>query len=132
MNIHVSLVYNAVSMGECFLTSWRNVVPSSSRVKSAMKNVPWHVKMKALHVFKMVGSSHPVTRCHVSENPKAQTQYCIKPQISQEELTLKASDESILRWACQCFWYCHCRFITLQFFKNWVFMWRRIFIWWAH
>jgi len=26
MNIHVSLVYDAVSVGECFLTFWRNIV----------------------------------------------------------------------------------------------------------
>jgi len=77
MNIHVSLVCDAVSMGEWYLTSWRNVVPSSSRVKSSTKNAPWHLKMKALHFFKMVRSTYPVTQCHVSENPNAQIQCCV-------------------------------------------------------
>jgi len=62
MNIYVPLVYDAVSMGEWFLTSWRNVVPSSSRVKSSMKNAPWYLEMKALHFFKMARSTYPLTQ----------------------------------------------------------------------
>jgi hypothetical protein len=42
-----------------------------------MKNVPWNLKMKALYFFKMVGCTHPVTQCHISENPNAEKQYCV-------------------------------------------------------